>query len=390
MTYAKDLELYDADSHIMELPDVLADYAEPGLRDRLANISLSNAPPISEPVEDIIARGRKHSSTRVAEILELGDDILRGPRNHDALGAFDSEERTQVIDILGVKRQLVFGSLGFWPALTPNDDLQFQYGAARAFNRALSDFTRTDERMVGVGVTSLDDPQRAIEELDFILEQPGLGAVMVPHRLCGGRSPGHSEFDPFWARLQEARVPFTLHVGGSELQVDSGWWNTGRPEPTDWIGGGENLRSKDILALNHPVELFLSGMVVDGVFERHSRLTGAVVELGAGWVPSYLTRLDWTVKNWQRTEPELAKLSGKPSEVIAERVGFTPFVFEDVGELIRQSSPELYLFSSDYPHSEGGRDPLGRFGQSLTDTSPADCAKFYAENFKRVVPLATV
>ena len=88
MTYAKDLELYDADSHIMELPDFLADYAEPSLREQLANISLTNAPPMSEPVEDIIARGRKHSSTHVAEILDLGDDILRGPRYHDALGAF--------------------------------------------------------------------------------------------------------------------------------------------------------------------------------------------------------------------------------------------------------------------------------------------------------------
>ena len=45
MTYAKGLELYDADSHIMELPDFLADCAEPSLRGRLENISLSNAPP---------------------------------------------------------------------------------------------------------------------------------------------------------------------------------------------------------------------------------------------------------------------------------------------------------------------------------------------------------
>ena len=134
--------------------------------------------------------------------------------------------------------------------------------------------------------------------------------------------------------------------------------------------------------------MFLTAMVIDGVFERHPRLTGAVVELGAGWVPSFLTRLDWTVKNWQRTEPELAKLSSKPSELIADRLAFTPFVFEDVGELIRQSSAELYLFSSDYPHAEGGRDPLSRFEQSLSEASQTDRSKFYAENFKRVIPLA--
>ena len=388
MTYAKDLELYDADSHIMELPDFLADYADSRLRERLAHLSLTNAPPMREPIEDIIARGHKHSSAHVAEILEMGDEILRGPRNHDALGAFNAEERCQVNDILGIKKQLVFGSLGFSPGLSPSADLNFQYGAARAFNRALSDFTKSDKRMIGVGIASLDDPQRAIEELEFVVQQPGLGALMIPHRHCGGRSPGHDDFDPFWARLQEAKIPFALHVGGSEIQVDAAWSNTGRPVPTDWIGGGENLRGKDVVALNHPVEQFLTAMVMDGVFQRHPGLTGTVVELGAGWVPSFLTRLDWAVDIWKRSEPELAKLSRKPSEVIAEQLGFTPFVFEDVGELIRQSSVDLYLFSSDYPHAEGGRDPLARFEKSLDEISQTDRAKFYAENFKRVVPLA--
>ena len=389
MTYAADLELYDADSHIMELPDFLANYADSDLRDRLESVNVDKAPPADEPLDKAIARGHKHRSEHVAEVLAMGDDVLRGPRNYDAIGAFNADERRQVNDILGFKKQLVFGSIAMLPGLDPHDDLDFQYGAARAFNRGLSDFTRSDECMVGVAATSLDDPQRAMEELDFILKQPGLGAVMIPHRHCGGRSPGHNDFDPFWARLQEAKVPFALHVGGNQIRVDRPWWNTGRPEPTDWFGGGENIRGKDIVALNHSVEMFLTAMLMDGVFERHPGLTGAVVELGAGWVPSFLTRLDWAVSIWKKSEPELAKLTGKPSEVIAERMAFTPFVFEDVGELIRQSSADLYLFSSDYPHAEGGRDPLGRFGESLAEISQMDCAKFYAENFKRVVPLAT-
>ena len=54
------------------------------------------------------------------------------------------------------------------------------------------------------------------------------------------------------------------------------------------------------------------------------------------------------------------------------------------GALIRQSNPELYLFSSDYPHVEGGRDPIGRFEASLGDLDAAVHDKFYAENFARV------
>ena len=63
--------------------------------------------------------------------------------------------------------------------------------------------------------------------------------MWIPHRDCGGRSPGHNDLDPFWARLQEARVPFVLHVGGDALQIDPVWTNNGRPAPTDWLGGGE-------------------------------------------------------------------------------------------------------------------------------------------------------
>jgi hypothetical protein len=42
-----------------------------------------------------------------------------------------------------------------------------------------------------------------------------------------------------------------------------------------------------------------------------------------------------------------------------------PFGYENVGELIRQSDERLYMFSSDYPHPEGGRGPLARFEASL-------------------------
>ena len=44
----------------------------------------------------------------------------------------------------------------------------------------------------------------------------------------------------------------------------------------------------------------------------------------------------------------------------------------------------LYLFSSDYPHMEGGRDPLGRFERSLEGEDDATWSKFFSQNFERV------
>jgi len=48
--------------------------------------------------------------------------------------------------------------------------------------------------------------------------------------------------------------------------------------------------------------------------------------------------------------------------------------------LFRISDPRLYLFSSDYPHAEGGRDPLGRFSKSLAEAGEATLRGFLAEN----------
>ena len=156
------------------------------------------------------------------------------------------------------------------------------------------------------------------------------------------------------------------------------------------MGGGENIRSKDMAVLHQGPETFISVMVMDGVFEQHRGLRGASVELGAGWVPSMLTRLDWVVRSWSKVDRYLAQLQRTPSETLREQMAFTPYVFEDVGGLIDQSSDDLYLFSSDYPHVEGGKDPIGRFETSLGERPDGVRDNFYAENFLRIFPDARV
>ena len=60
---------------------------------------------------------------------------------------------------------------------------------------------------------------------------------------------------------------------------------------------------------------------------------------------------------------------------------FTPYAFENAGRLIEESAAELYLFSSDYPLAEGGRDPLGRFSRSLEGMDEGTLDRFFARNF---------
>jgi predicted TIM-barrel fold metal-dependent hydrolase len=392
MTYAPEgRPFYDADSHIMELPTFLKAYADPALRDEIPEVSYSASIVTDEEVAVLMAQGGRHSAEHVAAQIALGDKLIESSKEIQALGAFNSADRTKALDLLGFKKQLVFATHSVVMPFSASSKLEprLRYGAARAHNRHMADFCKSDDRLMGVAVVPLDDPDLAMAELDFALES-GLKAAWIPHRPCGERSPGHLDLDPFWARLAESGAPFVLHVGGAPLQLARAWMNNGRAPTKDWLGGGENLRTKDIALLHEGPEQFLTMMVLDGVFERHPTLRGASVELGAGWVPELLRRLDWVVKHWSRNDANLQAWKRTPSEQITQQLAFTPFVFEAVGDLIDQSNEDLYLFSTDYPHIEGGRNPIGRFETALGDRSEAVREKFYAENFLRIFPGARV
>ena len=382
---------YDADSHIMELPDFLQRYADPDLREQMPAVSYSASLVTDEEVAVIVARGGRHSREHVAELIGLGDRLIEKSKEIQALGAFDARERSTALDLLGFKKQLVFATHSVYMPFLPSSNIapQLRYGAARAHNRHMAEFCSGDPRLMGVAIVPLELPQLALEELDFAISA-GLKSVWVPHHSCGGRSPGHVDFDRFWAMLADSGTPFALHVGGSPLQLVKEWMDNGKPLEQDWMGGGENLRTKDAAVLHQGPETFLSMMVIDGVLERFPKLHGACVELGAGWVPSLLERLDWVVRNWSKVDKTVAGFKRRPSQQLTEQMAFTPFVFEDVGALIDRSNADLYLFSTDYPHTEGGRDPFGRFETALGDRSDMIRDHFYAENFLRIFPQARV
>ena len=383
MAYARERTYLDADSHLMELPDFLTAHADPLVRDRIPQIDFDAAARSSDSWREA-ARTGAHPPEKVAELVALGDDLIAGPKGYFALGAFNKHERGTALDLLGFQQQFVFSTFSAPVAFDPKADLEVRYGAARAHNRSMAEFCSEDSRLIGVALLPLDEPTASLKELEFAISL-GLEAMWVPHRPAGGASPGHDSLDPVWARMAEAGIPFLLHVGGNPLQLKPEWLNTGRPVPTDWLGGGENVRGKDMIALHHAAENFVGTLVLDGVLQRHPKLRGGVIELGAGWVPSFLRRLDLVAQIWKRSEPDLEALKSLPSELISRQMAFTPYAFEDVGAMVRESNSDLYLFSSDYPHIEGGRNPLGRFEASLEGMSEEVLNKFYADNMSRLL-----
>lgn len=381
MSYAGERLIYDADSHLMELPDFLCAHADRALRERLPDLTAALTGQF-DPGKYASRRG--HDPDTLAKLVALGDGLTRGPKWHDALGAFNGAERAQALDLLGFRRQVVFSS--FCARLifgAEGDDVA--YGAAAAHNRAMAEFCSADRRLIGVAMVPLQDVSRALAEIDAV-KRLGLGAVWIPADAPGGRSPGHLAHEPIWASLEEAGLPFILHVGSAPLAVGDEWMNDGRPNTVSARGGAEVIGSKDLTVIHFASQRFLSALVLDGVLEAHPQLKGGVIEIGAGWVPDMIRRLDHAVAIWSRSEPQLARMQRRPSEQIAAQLRFTPYPFEDVGQLVSESSADLYLFSSDYPHAEGGRDPIGRFERSTANLSEADRHKFFAQNFLDLYP----
>ncbi len=98
-------------------------------------------------------------------------------------------------------------------------------------------------------------------------------------------------------------------------------------------------------------------------------------------MPSWVRQMESAFEAFARHEERLQALSLRPTEYVERQVRATPYPTEDVGWITEQVGPRICLFSSDYPHVEGGRRPIERFEASLGGASEAVRQAFYCDNF---------
>ena len=145
MTYASSAApgvpvVLDADSHLMELPDFLARNVERSMRDRIPTLNEIRLADVGETMRSYHGSAG-HTPETVAERVALGDRLTRGPKWHDALGAFNGKERGLALDLLGFERQVVFSS--FCATKVFNEpDPDVRRAAAAAHNRSMAEFSR--------------------------------------------------------------------------------------------------------------------------------------------------------------------------------------------------------------------------------------------------------
>jgi predicted TIM-barrel fold metal-dependent hydrolase len=378
--------MHDADSHFMETPDWFHAFADPDVRDKLPPVFVATV----GPGEDrLIARFRAQHADPAYRAEDEAQLLLR--KNWAATGSFVKEDRPRALDLLGFESQLVFNTFvnGKLLIAERGDDVEFAYGFARAHNRSMVDFCAADPRLLGTGYVPLRDFARAKAMARENIEL-GLAALLVPSGCPRGHAPSHVELDPVWAQAQEAGVPIVFHVGGGlrladNRLLDRDYFANGGPPVPDFHGGDENFRSVDYMAIPTAPMQTLATLIFDGVLERFPRLRFGVIEQGASWLPSWMRYMDSAFHAFRKREDRLQKLSLLPSEYARRQVRATPYPAEDVGWIVREAGPELCLFSSDYPHVEGGRHPIKRFEESMRTLTDAEKQLFYYDNFAELM-----
>jgi predicted TIM-barrel fold metal-dependent hydrolase len=381
--------VHDADAHIMETPNWLRDHADPALRERIPPLRYPGGNELRQTgdpdeqqrdLDTTFARlAERHRSTeyRASESTEI-----MARKNFAATGSFLAEDRSRALDLLGFASQLVFNTfhnrrLRDWEH---SGDLELALGAAQAHNRGIVEFCAADVRLLPTCYVPLCSLEHAASMASESIEM-GAAALLVASGCPPGHSPSHVGLDGVWARAQDAGIPIVFHVGGTGDLIDPSYFRNGLPVPPDFHGGEENFRSVDYMGIPGPPMQTLATMIFDGVFERFPRLRVGVIEQGAIWLPSWMRQMEAAFEAFARHEERLRALSLRPSEYVRRQIRATPYPTEDVGWIIEQAGPEVCLFSSDYPHVEGGRRPIERFEAFLTGTSEAAKQAFYTENF---------
>src|SRR5687768_4238680 len=156
MPYAEGRTFYDADSHVMEIDDWLPAYADPGVRDKIRPLYLGGAGKLADKaVEQAAARrGDADAAARLEEQLMTA-------KGWGALGAFDPQERTRALDLLGFHKQLVFPTFAGTQFQSKDEDVMV--GGHRALNRAMADFCADDDRLIGVASITWFDVETTVQ-----------------------------------------------------------------------------------------------------------------------------------------------------------------------------------------------------------------------------------
>jgi uncharacterized protein len=373
--------MHDADSHIYEDFDWLAPFVPAAVNEAVPRLWEA-----SNEVHTVGDTGAADAALRHADPAYRTEDatqiMLR--KNFDATGAWIAQDRPAALDLLGFESQLVFDTFASHKAIwTAQTEPALGVALAEGQRRAMLEWCSVDPRLLPVVVVPFGDRAEAIRLTRAAIDA-GAAAVQISQYCPPTFSPSHIDFEPVWAMCAEARVPIVMHVAGAGGQVmPIGYFENGLPPVPDFHGGDSNFKSIDYLSIPYPVMQTLSALIIDGVLMRHPNLRIGCIEVGASWLPGLMRNLDSAHAAFRKNETRLQNMDLLPSEYIQRQVRVAPYPHEDTGWIIQNAGDSVALFSSDFPHVEGGRNPIARFERSMDASAVTESQKqrFYVDNF---------
>jgi predicted TIM-barrel fold metal-dependent hydrolase len=271
----------------------------------------------------------------------------------------DPAARVAWLDEQGIEKQNLISGGGYTLARAIEDP-GLGREALEAVNAWMGDAVDGHaDRLLPVANLRYDDLDWAAAELRRCRAR-GSRAFLVSSEPAGGIPPSSPEFDPVWAAATELGMVPLLHIGMSPAMLHPGWARLEDPGL---------IRLLSVIQPSQSAEIWLTALVVGGVFERHPTLTVLISELGIDWLPRLARRLD------EMARPEASplvigdyRLPLRPSEYVRRNVRISPLPAPHQSPLdVLEELPGVAVFSSDYPHFEGNGEPMPYYRELLAD-----------------------
>ena len=330
--------ILSSDSHVFEPPDLWAKHIDPAFRDRAPRMER-----IDGADEIVIERDQVLSGigliSNAGARFEASETISGHGKFEDVpRGGYDPEQHLADMRLDGVAGEVLYPSQGLFYFRVADSALQA--AIFRAYNDWLAEFCRTDPaRLKGIAMISMDDVQAAINELERAARL-GLSGAMITEYPLEDRRYDQPEYEPFWAAAESLGLPLSLHTATKRQGKIRG-------------AGAKTLRDASSRATKafYPA-LSMCDMIFSGVFERHPRLTLAIVEFELSWAPNVLAAMDYTYRERHEEAIYRFKDGMRPSDFFRRNVVLS-FQEDAVGIRLRDViGVDNMMWGSDYPHSE--------------------------------------
>jgi predicted TIM-barrel fold metal-dependent hydrolase len=317
---------------------------------------------------DLLFRGEIPEGVDPASLMKV-ERLAEHPeyQNRDA--------RVTVMDTQGIETVFMLPTFACGVEEALKHDVDATMASVHAFNLWLDEdwgFDRPDHRIIAAPIISLADPEKAVDEAEFVLARGARLILVRPAPVPGvvkPRSLGDPLHDPVWARLAEAGVPVGFHLSDSGYLAIAALW--GGKSTFEGFGAKDPL--DQVLLDDRAIHDTMASMIVHGVFTRHPQLKAVSIENGSYFVHRLIKRLKKAANTAPKYFPE------DPVEQVRNNVWIAPYYEDDLPQLAETIGVDKILFGSDWPHGEGLESPVA-FTEELTAFGEADIRKIMRDN----------